>query len=171
MPGGNTQPDQGGVYIDNWSSPGCEMPGVSCYPLTWKTTPEYLEEQNIDWYVYQSVDNFGDNPFANFGQYINAPPDSPLATKALSFAGIQRFFDDCKSGDLPEVSYIIGPMEVCEHPPWMPRDGAWFTEQIVNAVVNSPVYKNTVLFISYDESGGWYDHVLPTISNNGIAGE
>ena len=171
VPGGNTQPDQGGVYIENWATPGCEDPGFNCFPLSWKTTPEYLEEAGIDWYVYQDVDNFGDNPFVFFEQYITAPPGSALASKALSFEGMQKFFDDCKSGNLPEVSYIVGPMEVCEHPPWMPRDGAWFVEQVVNAVVNSPVYKSTALLISYDESGGWMDHVPAYISQNGTAGE
>ncbi|KAL8276392.1 hypothetical protein RQP46_011190 [Phenoliferia psychrophenolica] len=40
-----------------------------------------------------------------------------------------------------------------EHPPYMPTDGAWYTRQIVEAVQNSPKYANTVLLISYDETG------------------
>ena len=171
VPGGNTSPDQGGVYIENWATPGCQSPGLNCYPLNWKTTPEYLEEAGISWYVYQSVDNFGDNPFLVFEQYQNAAEDDPLAVNALSFLGMQKFFDDCASGNLPEVSYVVGPMELSEHPPWMPKDGGWLQQQVVNAVVNSPKYENTALIISFDESGGWGDHVLPYISPNGTAGE
>jgi len=48
------------------------------------------------------------------------------------------------------VSYIIGPRELSEHPPFMPKDGAWLQRQIVQAVMNSPAYNSTALFVSYD---------------------
>lgn len=72
---------------------------------------------------------------------------------------------------LPSVSYLVGPMELCEHPAWMPKDGSWLQEQVVNAVVNSSKYNNSALFIMYDESGGWSDHVAPYTSTNGTQGE
>jgi len=83
---------------------------------------------------------------------MTAPANSSLAKKGLSFLGLQAFADAATSGTLPNVSYIIGPMELSEHPPWTPHDGGWFQQQIVNAVINSPTYNSTVLFISYDET-------------------
>jgi len=75
----------------------------------------------------------------------------------MSFIGLESFYQAAAAGTLPQVSYIIGPAELSEHPPFGPNDGAWLQQQIVNAVVNSPKYNSTVLIISYDETGGWAD--------------
>ncbi len=171
VPGGNTSPNQGGVYIENWASPGCEYAGVNCWPLKWNTTVDYLQDAGVSWYVYQDLDNFGDNPFINFENFQQAEANTPLAKNAMSYDGVQKFLDDCANGTLPQVSYIVGPMELSEHPPWMPKDGAWLWDQVVSAVTKSPLYNSTALFITYDESGGWGDHVPFPTSPNGTAGE
>ena len=57
---------------------GCEAPHFNCFPFTWKTFPEYLEEAGISWQVFQDFDNFEDNPLAYFQQYRDAAADSPL---------------------------------------------------------------------------------------------
>lgn len=123
---------------------------MSCYPLKWKTVYEFYEDAGVSWQVYQDVDNFDDNPLAWFQQFQNAPPSSPLAQKGLSDLGLNAFYQAAANGTLPEVSFIVGPAELSEHPPNMPKDGAWLQQQIVNAVVNGPKYNSTVLMVSYD---------------------
>lgn len=154
----------GGPVVDNNDSPGCETSPdgsqYSCYPFKWKTVPEYLQGAGISFFSYQNQDNFGDNPFAYFEQYQTAPKNSSLVTNANSFAGLQKFYDDAKAGTLPEVSYIVGPTDLSEHPPYGPLDGAWLQQQVVNAVLNGKNYDSTALIISYDETGGWGDHVM-----------
>lgn len=93
--------------------------------------------------------------FAWFEQFQTAANGSSLAERGVSFLGLQAFYDAAAAGTLPEVSYVIGPMELSEHPPWTPHDGAWFQQQITNAVINSPKYNSTILFISYDETVGF----------------
>lgn len=100
--------------------------------------------------MYQDTDNFDDNPLAWFSQYQTAPPDTPLAKKGMSYVGLDSFYEAAANGTLPEVSFIVGPAELSEHPPYMPKDGAWLQQQVVNAVTNSPKYASTVLIISYD---------------------
>jgi len=68
---------------------------------------------------------------------------------------------DTTTGTLPQISIIVGPAELSEHPPNLPSDGAWLIEQVVNAVTTGDSYKDTVLLISYDEGGGFADHVTP----------
>jgi phospholipase C len=51
VPGGPQTLDQGGVTVDNNENPGCDSPNVSCFPLKWKTVPEFLEEANVSWQV------------------------------------------------------------------------------------------------------------------------
>ncbi|KAN0098311.1 PLC-E protein [Hyaloscypha variabilis] len=171
-PGGPQTPEQGGIVTDNSEGPGCEAPGLNCEPLYWKTVPEFHQDANVTWQVYQDVDNFGDDLLIDsFAQYQNAPADSPLTIYGSSYPGLQKFYDDAAAGTLPRVSWIVGPAELSEHATYGPQDGAWLQRQIVEAVVNGAAYNETVLMISYDETGGWGDHVTPFHSPSGTAGE
>lgn len=116
----------------------------------WKTFPEYLEEAGISWQVFQDFDNFEDNMLAYFEQYQKAPNSSALHIKGNSYPGLDAFYANASAGTLPQVSWIIGPQEQAEHPPNMPKDGAWLHQQVVEAITSSPAYNETVLVISYD---------------------
>lgn len=80
--------------------------------------------------------------------------------KGTSFLGLDQFYADAAAGNLPSVSYIIGPAELSEHPPYLPHDGGWFQQQVTNAVINSPLYSKSILFISYDESVSGFPYTL-----------
>lgn len=119
----------------------------------WKTFPEYLEEAGISWQVWQDFDNFEDNMLAYFQQYQVAKNGSALRKKGNSYPGVDAFFEAAAKGALPQVSWIVGPQELSEHPPNMPKDGAWLQKRVVDAITSSPAYNGTVLIISYD--GEW----------------
>ena len=132
---------------------GCDITepiAANCYPFTWTTFPEVLENAGVSWQVWQNFDNFEDNMLAYFQQYKAAPNGSALREKGISFPGLDAFYEAAAKGTLPAVSYIVGPQELSEHPPNMPQDGAWLQEQVVKAVMNSPKYNETALIISYD---------------------
>ena len=59
VPGGPQTPDQGGVTVDNNETPGCDAPGISCFPVKWKTFAEYLEDVGVSWQVVS--DSFRSN--------------------------------------------------------------------------------------------------------------
>jgi phospholipase C len=73
-----------------------------------------------------------------------------VATGPNQTSFIDKFRADAMAGTLPQVSYIVPQDEITEHPPNPPRDGGWQQKQIIDALVNSPSYKNTVMFITYD---------------------
>jgi phospholipase C len=123
---------------------------VNCYPLKWETTPEFYQAAGVTWQVYQDTDNFDDNPLAWFDQYQTALPGTPLSDRGMAFKGLDAFYAAAKAGTLPAVSYIVGPTELSEHPPYAPRDGAWLQKQVVDAVTSGKAYKKTALIISYD---------------------
>lgn len=163
----------GGFSLDNSDTVGCETAsGVkySCFPYNWTTTPEYLEAADIDWFVFQDKDNFGTNMYADFTVYRD-DPDSELNEKANSFTGLEAFFNRAANGSLPAVTFIYGPAELSEHPPYMPKDGAWFQRKLIDAVARSPKYPRTALFITYDETGGYGDHVPPFTAPRGTGSE
>jgi hypothetical protein len=72
-----------------------------------------------------------------------------------------------KRGELPNVSFIdphfidIPPGANCDEPPADVRPGQDLVKQIVEAVVSSPQWDRTLLIITYDEHGGFFDHVRP----------
>jgi phospholipase C len=66
----------------------------------------------------------------------------------LSF--IDQFAADAMSGNLPAVTYLVPQDQLTEHPPFAPRDGGFQQRAIIEALVNSPSYKNSALFITYD---------------------
>ncbi|KAJ3479849.1 hypothetical protein NLG97_g8216 [Lecanicillium saksenae] len=172
IPGSPTNPDgEGGLIVDNAATPGCEQPKINCFPFVWKTWPEYLEDAGISWQVWQDFDNFEDNMLAYFEQYQKAANGSALREKGNSYPGLDAFYEAAETGTLPQISIIVGPQELAEHSPNMPIDGAWLQKQVVNAVTSSPKYNETVLIISYDEQGGWFDHVVPKVAPKGTPGE
>ena len=72
----------------------------------------------------------------------------------LSF--IDQFKADAMSGNLATVTYLIPQDQLTEHPPNQPRDGGFQQREIIEALINSPSYKDSALFITYD---GKYDFV------------
>jgi len=157
----------------------------------WSTYPERLERAGISWKVYQDVGvgltaggywgwtedpfigNYGDNSLLYFHQYQNAPAGSPLAERArtgtdIAHAGrdpkalLADFVADVKGHRLPQVSWIVAPEAFSEHPNWAPDLGAWYVSQVVNTLASDPeVWSRTALFVTYDEEGGFFDHLVP----------
>ncbi len=80
------------------------------------------------------------------------------------------------AGSLPEVSFVdpnfglFGvKFETDEHPPTDIQRGQAFVAQLINAVRNGPFWKDSIIFITYDEHGGFYDHVTPPRARQGHA--
>jgi phospholipase C len=70
--------------------------------------------------------------------------------------------DDVRHGRLPKVSWIVAPEAYCEHPNWEPDFGSWYVSQVVDILASNPdVWSKTALIITYDEEGGFFDHLVP----------
>jgi phospholipase C len=73
----------------------------------------------------------------------------------------RRFFTAADAGTLPSVSWVEPGWYDSEHPPTsIARGQAWVT-RVVNAVMKGPDWKSTVIFLAWDDWGGFYDHVQP----------
>jgi phospholipase C len=87
------------------------------------------------------------------------------------FAGhvfpLSQYFTDAANGTLPQVSFVesdpFGSVneESDEHPSANVQVGEKFTHDIVDSLVNSPNWATAAMFLTYDEHGGYYDHVSP----------
>jgi phospholipase C len=72
-----------------------------------------------------------------------------------------QFYRDLQEGTLPAVSYLIPTYLDSEHPVATPRRGMWYVTQLIDAVMKSPYWKNSAIFVTWDDYGGFYDHVPP----------
>jgi phospholipase C len=74
---------------------------------------------------------------------------------------LKSFFAQAKAGTLPAVSWIDPNGTVSEHPPALVSAGQSYVTGLVNAIMRSPDWKSTAIFVSWDDWGGFYDHVKP----------
>jgi len=72
-----------------------------------------------------------------------------------------NFFKAARKGKLPAVSWIVPTQKVSEHPPGLVSAGQAYVTTLVNAIMRSPNWSSTAIFLTWDDWGGFYDHVLP----------
>ena len=95
------------------------------------------------------------NPLPAFPAVKNDPTQFGRLTDAT------QFYTDAQTGKLPQVSWIIPNSGLSEHPPASIATGMNYVTGLVNAVMNSPEWNSTAIFIAWDDWGGFYDHVDP----------
>ena len=82
------------------------------------------------------------------------------------------FLADVAAGNLPQVSWIIGSVVTSDHPPAPSLFGENILSLIADALTaDAALWAKTVLFVTYDENGGFFDHVAPVTPPLGTAGE
>lgn len=155
----------------------------------WKTYPERLEDIGVNWKFYQDgltwtgdpfAGNYGDNTLEYFAQYranFSATSADPAYYASINKKNQRvnsvlrtdpnkpsQFEQDIIDDKLPAVSWIAAPEAFCEHPKWSPHLGEYYVHEILRAfTANKEVWKKTVFIITYDENGGFFDHVLPPV--------
>jgi len=78
------------------------------------------------------------------------------------------FYAAAKSGTLPAVAWIAPSNAVSEHPPGALSAGQAYVTSLINAVMRSPQWNSTAIFLAWDDWGGFYDHVVPPrVDENG----
>jgi hypothetical protein len=127
-----------GYYVVAGAEPDCRNDAsVSCAPV-----PQRAGTPGI-W-----------NPLPYFDTVRN---DGQLA----NIQSVSNFYASAKAGTLPAVSWVVPSQEVSEHPPSAVSAGQSYVTSLVNAVMTSPDWSSTAIFLAWDDWGGFYDHVVP----------
>lgn len=101
------------------------------------------------------------NPLPSFS---TVRQDGQLA----NITGHSMFFTEARKGTLPAVSWVVPSGKDSEHPPALLSTGQQYVTRLVNAVMDSPDWSSTAIFLGWDDWGGFYDHVKPpTVDQNG----
>src|SRR6201996_4134828 len=144
--------------------------------LTYTTMPEQLQTRGISWKVYSSPDEnvlggiLSDNILSYFKNFQD--PASVLHQNAFGPQFPVDFLSDVVAGNLPQVSWLVGSVLTSDHPPSPSVFGENILSLIVSALTANPaLWAKTVLLVTYDENGGFFDHVPPVTPPPGTPGE
>lgn len=144
--------------------------------LTYTTMPEQLQARGISWKVYNAPDQnflngvYSDNVLPYFKNFQD--PSGVLYKSAFGPQFPTDFLSDAVSGNLPQVSWIIPSVVDSDHPPSPSLFGEATLSAVITALTANPAaWAKTVLFVTYDENGGFFDHVAPATAPPGTAGE
>jgi phospholipase C len=128
---------------------------------TFATMVDLLQASGISWKYYD------EKPFPTQHTLWNPLPgfrnvqQNPALQKNLVHQS--EFFTDVKNGTLPQVCWAVPTYGDSEHPPFSSVRGMWHVTDMVNAIMNSPYWKDTAIILVWDDFGGFYDNVVPPV--------
>ena len=169
-----TQPNRMYLYAATSAGHVYPLQDSNSPQLTDETIIQLLQDNGISWKIYVHPDASGcATPSCLYAQsYINQFTYGSfiLNTMPNQFASTTQLVTDMQNGILPQVAFVEPASEVAldEHPsdddvtnPPNVQSGALYVEGFVDALMASPSWKDSVFILSYDEGGGFYDHVPP----------
>jgi phospholipase C len=140
--------------------------------------PQNLEDAGVSWRVYQnkSAGPAINTPISDNGLVqafkASADPSSNLARFGIAPRYPEDFALDVKANRLPKVSWLVPPFAQSEHPALPIALGAVAMMTALKILLSNPVvWEKTVLIVSYDGNGGFFDHVIPPTAPPGTPGE
>jgi phospholipase C len=117
-----------------------------------------LNSRGITWKYYAG----SANDSARFTAIL--PDFASLQTNASwseNLAPNSAFTSDVRNGTLPNVTWVMPMASQDEHPPHNITAGEHYVVSTINTIMQSEYWNSTAIFVTWDDWGGWYDHVAP----------
>jgi phospholipase C len=135
------------------------------------TLTDLLDAKNITWKYYTpGANGIWNGPVGiehMCGPNASVPNATactgPIWTKNVVLSNKQILSDVLTNNQLPSVSWVIPTGQASDHSGLTDGSGPSWVAAIVNAIGNSPYWANTAIIVTWDDWGGFYDHVAPTI--------
>ena len=126
-----------GYYLDQGAQPDCASGQMTCAPKAQKVGVPSI------W-----------NPLPGF---TDVHQDGQLG----NVQDLSAFLSAAKTGAIPAVSWIVPNNADSEHPTALVSAGQAYVTNIVNTIMQGPAWDSTAIFVTWDDWGGFYDHVAP----------
>ncbi len=153
------------LYLAGATSGGQTTDTILAGSLDWPVILDLLDAYHITWKVYNiggscnvssgPTSYYCDNQFQFFKRWYTDP-------RVNSFVD-SDYYGDLLSGGLPQVSFVMTNDITGEHPPYPLTVGEVLQQQLIGALQRSRYWANAAYFLTYDEGGGFFDHVVPPV--------
>jgi phospholipase C len=176
-----------GVRLDGTGQPNPSDPALQkalqqCLNFAWTDLTYLLYENNVSWSYYVAE---GAQPDCADDAAECPPVAQRAATPGIwnplpyfdtvkqdgqldNVQDVSNFYEAAKDGTLPAVSWVVPNKQESEHAPASISDGQAYVTGLVNAVMQGSNWENTAIFLTWDDWGGFYDHVEPPkVDENG----
>jgi phospholipase C len=152
------------LYMMSATSGGITSNGICCLGILdsgrWPIILDLLDEAGVTWKIYNliGIDDIltveTDNAAMFWSRWAHDP---------RTFATQQDYLQDCTAGTLPAVSWVIPSSrdQLDEHAPSDVSIGMRGQQLVIEALRASPLYPRSAFLLTYDEHGGYFDHVAP----------
>jgi phospholipase C len=152
------------------------LKGQTSIDLAWTDITWLLYAHHVSWayYVQKGTQPDCDNSSAETCKAVKQSSRTPGIWNPLPLFGdvqhdhqlqniqpLNSYLTAAKAGTLPAVSWIVPGGPNSEHPPASVHQGQAYVTALINAAMKSPDWNSTAIFLSWDDWGGFYDHVVP----------
>ncbi len=159
-------------------------PGSAGTPIyAWTDLTYLLHKRNVSWGYYVVA---GTEPDCEDDAALSCvAPHQDAATPGIwnplpyfdtvnndqqlgNIKSVAKLYSAAENGTLPAVSWVVPSGAVSEHAPMSVSAGQSYVTSVVNALMRSPEWSSTAIFLAWDDWGGFYDHVAPPqVDQNG----
>ena len=143
-------------------------PNAQRYPFAWTDITYLLHKDHVSWGWYLDHSRgagvpipFHDSESVGIFNALPGFTDVAVDKQTGNIKPQSAFFMAARNGTLPSVSWLIPDLEDSEHPPWLVSTGQSYVTRLINAVMRSPDWNSSAIFLTWDDWGGFYDNVRP----------
>jgi phospholipase C len=122
------------------------------------TVGDQLEDAGIPWAYYSAQP--GQSGYI-WNAYAAFPSVRTTEVWTRRIRPTDQLIEHIERGALPAVTWVTPVYPLSDHPAWSSSHAHNWLTDVVNAVMRSPMWEHTAIFITWDEWGGFYDHVPP----------
>ncbi len=143
----------------------------------WTDLTYLLHKHSVTWKYYVAA---GTQPDCDDGAMTCTPKRQSAGTPEIwnplpyfttvtndgeqgNIQGLDQFFADARNLKLPAVAWIVPNGDSSEHPTARVSWGETYVTTLINAIMQTPAWDSTAIFLSWDDWGGFYDHVVPPV--------
>jgi phospholipase C len=134
--------------------------------LTW-----LLHRQGVSWRYYIHSGQPPEPPWSSTPEIWNPLPSFTTVQRDRQVGNVKdvaHFLAAARAGRLPQVSWVVPDEAHSEHAPATPAAGQRYVTKLVDTVMRGPDWDSTAIFLTWDDWGGFYDHVSPPqVDQNG----